>query len=107
MTPAALALREPRREQRWQQSREEWQRQQDEANQEWWRRYNEYLGTDEWRRLRQLVFKRDNGICQGCYSAPATQVHYLTYRNVSQEFLWELVAVRDEWHDRYHGGREA
>jgi hypothetical protein len=68
----------------------------------WWRRYNEYLGTSAWRDRRELVLRRANGICEGCLEAKATQVHHTTYAHVGNEFLWELRAICDECHDRFH-----
>jgi hypothetical protein len=79
--PNTLMLRDERREQEREKFREErnrWERERAQKDAEWWQLYNEYLASDKWRKLRQLVFERDNGICQGCYSAPATQVHHLT-----------------------------
>jgi hypothetical protein len=104
--PNQLIIRDERRERKWLQGRQEftkWEQARQQEDEDWWRRYNEYLETDKWRKLRQLVFQRDNGICQGCYAAPATQVHHLTYKNVCNEFLWELTSVCDECHTRYHG----
>jgi 5-methylcytosine-specific restriction endonuclease McrA len=67
-----------------------------------WQRYNEYLKTDEWRRKRTKVFERSGGICEGCRERQATQVHHLTYKNVTREFLFELAAVCDECHSQIH-----
>jgi 5-methylcytosine-specific restriction endonuclease McrA len=103
--PTTLILRDERREREREKFREEWnrwEREQFQRDAEWWQHYNEYLASDKWQKLRQLVFHRDNGICQGCYNAPATQVHHLTYKNVRSEFLWELVSICDECHARYH-----
>src|SRR6516165_1698555 len=69
---------------------------------EWQQWYQCYLQTDEWRGRRQLVFKRAGGICEGCRQAPATQVHHLTYKHAGNEFLWELVAICRDCHERYH-----
>jgi 5-methylcytosine-specific restriction endonuclease McrA len=67
-----------------------------------WVDYNDHLASEEWRQTRKIVFKRDDHICQGCLKRPATQVHHLTYRNVCNEFAFQLVAICDECHDRYH-----
>jgi 5-methylcytosine-specific restriction endonuclease McrA len=104
--PASLVLRDEKREAqraRGRQLYDEWMAKPAQQDAEWWTRYDAHLASDRWQELRRLVFKRDNGICQGCYTAPATQVHHLTYKNVCDEFLWELVAVCDDCHDRYHG----
>ena len=67
-----------------------------------WLAYDEYLAGSVWKRKRELVFERANGICEGCRESPATQVHHLLYEHVGDEFLFELVAVCDECHDRLH-----
>jgi 5-methylcytosine-specific restriction endonuclease McrA len=72
----------------------------DRAN--WWRWYTEYLDSPAWQSLRRAVMDRAQGICEGCRSRPATEVHHLTYDNVGNEFLWELRAVCDHCHRRCH-----
>jgi 5-methylcytosine-specific restriction endonuclease McrA len=100
--PNTLIIRDERREEYWAKQRVDWALEQDQQSEGWWRRYNEYLATEKWRNLRQLVFQRDDGICQGCYAAPATQVHHLTYKHVCNEFLWELTSICDDCHARVH-----
>lgn len=68
----------------------------------WKQRYDEYLETDEWKVRRELVILRSQGICEGCRRNRASQVHHTTYQNVGEEFLFELVAVCRDCHDRYH-----
>jgi 5-methylcytosine-specific restriction endonuclease McrA len=94
----ALAAEEHGIAQFWNQRREQRERE----NEQWWDQYNEYLQTDAWQRRRQLVRQRANGLCEGCRERTATQVHHLSYRNVRNEFLWELVAICDECHRRAH-----
>ena len=67
-----------------------------------WKNYNEYLKTDEWRAKRAKVIERAGSLCEGCRQRPASQVHHLTYKHVFAEFMFELVAVCDECHDRLH-----
>lgn len=69
---------------------------------EWWRWYNKYLQSTEWRVRRDLVMARCEGVCEGCRSRPAVQVHHLTYDHVGNEFLWELAAVCTPCHERAH-----
>lgn len=64
--------------------------------------YDEHLKTDAWRRMRSLVFRRAQGLCEGCGQTAPTQVHHLTYEHLGQEFLFELVAVCDSCHERVH-----
>jgi hypothetical protein len=71
-------------------------------NEDWWAQYNAYLLTPEWRGRRVQVFLRASGLCEGCRKRPPSQVHHLTYAHVTEEFLFELVAVCDECHERLH-----
>lgn len=64
--------------------------------------YDEYLKSPEWRQKRELVFRRAGGVCEGCGIAPATEVHHQTYDHVGEEFLWELVAICNPCHTRFH-----
>jgi hypothetical protein len=64
--------------------------------------YSEYLRSPEWKRRREKVMARAKGICEGCGDALATQVHHLTYEHVGNEFLFELVAICHECHERIH-----
>ena len=69
---------------------------------EWWDSYNTYLQTPQWKARRAQVLKRANGLCEGCRESRAVQVHHLTYEHVGNEFLFELVALCLECHDRIH-----
>jgi 5-methylcytosine-specific restriction endonuclease McrA len=110
---AAAENEQAERERRWQEGRRRWdeecaerrqlwEREGAEASEEWWSKYNAYLNTEEWRRRRELVFDRAGGLCEGCRKQTASQVHHLTYDHVTDEFLWELVAICDECHRRVH-----
>jgi 5-methylcytosine-specific restriction endonuclease McrA len=41
-------------------------------------------------------------MCEGCGDEKAQEVHHKTYKNVGDEFLFELVALCNTCHDRYH-----
>lgn len=69
----------------------------------WLKEHGAYLRTGQWRSLRDAVMARSRSLCEGCGLARATQVHHLTYEHWRQEFLWELVAVCDDCHNRVHG----
>jgi 5-methylcytosine-specific restriction endonuclease McrA len=69
---------------------------------QWRAWYDQYLLSNEWLQRRRLVLQRANGICEGCLSEPATQVHHLTYDHAGAEFAWELVAICDYCHTRFH-----
>lgn len=66
-------------------------------------KYADYLDSSEWRERHRLVMLRAGGICEGCRTRQASQVHHLTYDNIGEEFLWQLVAVCRSCHERYHG----
>ncbi|MGN6556069.1 MAG: HNH endonuclease, partial [Verrucomicrobiota bacterium] len=74
----------------------------DRLEQDWQQRYEAYLKSAEWQQKRQLVLARVQGICEGCRSAVATEVHHLTYADVGSEFLFQLVAMCRPCHDRFH-----
>ena len=65
-------------------------------------RYRNYLSSPEWRAKRKLVLERANNICEGCLTANAKEVHHTTYAHIYKEFLFELVALCDGCHKRYH-----
>lgn len=68
----------------------------------WWQQYTAYLQTPAWRAKRAAVLERDNDLCQGCRARRATQVHHTTYDHVTNELLFELIAVCDECHRVLH-----
>lgn len=71
--------------------------------------HNAYISSPEWRDLRQRVMDRAQGLCEGCRLAPAKEVHHLSYEHWGHEFLFELVALCGDCHDRIHakGDHEA
>jgi hypothetical protein len=90
------------RENLWQERRERQNREREQHNIEWWRRYNLYLQSPQWKIKRAQVLRRAGNICEGCRRQKATQVHHLSYEHVFNEFLWELVAICDDCHERIH-----
>jgi 5-methylcytosine-specific restriction endonuclease McrA len=73
---------------------------------EWHANYEAYLESEEWAARRELVLKRAGGLCEGCRLHPAVEVHHLSYENAGNEFLWQLVAICRDCHERYHGVHE-
>jgi hypothetical protein len=69
---------------------------------EWWDWYNFYLTTEEWREKRVLVLQRAAFRCEGCGERKATQVRHTTYAHAGDEFLFELIAICTECHERFH-----
>ena len=61
--------------------------------QNWPELYADYLKSQQWADKRDRVLRRANYHCEGCAQRPATDAHHLTYEHVTQEFLFELVAL--------------
>ena len=59
----------------------------------WFSVYQNYLQSQEWRSIRERVLARDRHRCQGCLQEDAIEAHHLTYANIGDEFLFELVAI--------------
>lgn len=74
----------------------------EQLHNEWFSLYNLYLDSPEWKTKRLVVITRAKGICEGCGKADATQVHHLNYEHVTQELLFELVAICDACHKVAH-----
>lgn len=72
----------------------------------WNKYYNAYLQTQEWRTKREAVLRRGNGVCEGCGRSMAEHVHHRTYENLGDEFLFELVALCRNCHQKIHPHRE-
>lgn len=65
--------------------------------------YADYLRSREWAERREKVMQRALGLCEGCRVRPAGEVHHLSYEHVTEEFLFELVALCGDCHARIHG----
>jgi 5-methylcytosine-specific restriction endonuclease McrA len=65
-------------------------------------RYDLYLQSDAWRKKRDAVMERSQGMCEMCWSVPATEVHHLSYLNVFFEPLTDLAAVCRSCHKDVH-----
>lgn len=68
--------------------------------------YSQYMKSDKWKAIRLKVLKRDNYLCQACLEAPAQDVHHITYENIGDELMYELLSVcRDCHFNRIHKHR--
>jgi hypothetical protein len=67
--------------------------------------YASYLQTPEWKRRHALVMDRAKGMCEGCSTRRAVQVHHLTYARAGEEMLFDLVAVCRECHEKIHADK--
>lgn len=80
----------------------------------WLRAYAEYQRTTTWHAKRDLVFERENYLCEGCRKETATQVHHDRYPDawpgspewIDAERLWEFHALCGECHVLAHKRRD-
>ena len=68
--------------------------------------HREYIKTPKWQSKREKVMQRANHHCEGCgeYLGVAGHVHHTTYNNWKDEFLFELIYLCKECHQRVHNG---
>jgi hypothetical protein len=70
---------------------------------DWHRAHAEYLLSPAWRKRRKMVLQRCWPVCEGCGLQVPCEVHHLTYEHWRAEFLFELVGLCRECHERIHG----
>lgn len=64
--------------------------------------YLNYLNSSEWKAIKKMVLKRDEYLCQECKENQASEVHHLTYKNIYNEKLEELISVCSDCHKKIH-----
>ncbi|WP_348714237.1 hypothetical protein [Tenacibaculum sp. 190130A14a] len=64
--------------------------------------YVRYLKSTKWRRIRKDVLERDENMCQECKVSKAEHVHHLTYDNLFNETLEDLLSVCSKCHTKIH-----
>ena len=65
-------------------------------------KYEVYINSPEWSKKRSYILQRDEYTCKICGKA-ATDVHHLTYTNLTNEFDFELISLCHECHfEIYH-----
>lgn len=64
--------------------------------------YDVYRKSRKWKDKTGKVLKRDNHTCKSCGEAPAQAVHHITYDNIYDEPLFELVSVCNSCHFKIH-----
>lgn len=65
-------------------------------------KYIKYLSSEDWKKVRELVLKRDENKCQKCKTKNADEVHHLTYENLFNEKLEDLISVCHDCHKKIH-----
>ena len=68
--------------------------------------YHEYLKSKKWQSKKDQVMARCQGICEACEKEPTTQTHHITYQNLGNENLWELLGVCEKCHEIIHNIRK-
>ncbi len=66
--------------------------------------YYAYLKSEAWRLKRKAVIEREDNLCQGCANHHIEDVHHVTYDNVGEEFLFQLMGLCKNCHSRVHYG---
>lgn len=64
--------------------------------------YQRYLQSGAWKAKRRLVRKRSNGTCELCKKRIATQAHHVTYENLGDEPLDDLLDLCFVCHAKQH-----
>lgn len=64
--------------------------------------YRRYLRSAAWQRKRAAVILRSKGACERCGLWPVVNVHHLSYRNVGNEPLSDLLGVCSRCHRDLH-----
>jgi hypothetical protein len=65
--------------------------------------YYQYLCSREWALKRKAVKERAGGICERCKRAPLRDTHHLSYRNLGNEPLEDLMGVCRPCHEFLSG----
>ena len=65
-------------------------------------RKNVYLRSPEWKQKRQQVLFRDRHMCRNCNVSTNLQVHHVSYRNLCNEPLHDLITLCDTCHTKLH-----
>jgi len=64
--------------------------------------YKEYIQSDEWKALRQKRLEKDGLCCILCKASMWLICHHLTYDNIFQEDINDLVILCHRCHVRVH-----
>jgi hypothetical protein len=84
----------------WEAMRQQFEQDRAEKSRHFSEKYHQHLKSEKWKQLCRHVLARCKGICEGCAEQRAVHVHHLTYEHLSDEFLFELVAVCVPCHEK-------
>ena len=70
-------------------------------------KYEKYIGSVKWKKVRKYRMKYDDFECQSpfplysqCLESKQLEVHHLTYDNLGNELLGDIVTLCQNCHDR-------
>lgn len=64
--------------------------------------HQEYINSPKWKAKRQMVLERDNFRCRKCGTGKNLDVHHITYENIGNEPLDDLVTLCRNCHEEVH-----
>jgi hypothetical protein len=65
--------------------------------------YKRYLASREWAIRKQKIHERSGGLCERCSTGKMENVHHLTYENICNEPLKDLISVCAKCHEFLSG----
>jgi 5-methylcytosine-specific restriction endonuclease McrA len=69
-----------------------------------WKQYHEfYIKSKQWADVRKKRMQIDKNTCQKCGAKKHLQVHHLTYENIGEEEMEDLLTVCKPCHMKIHG----
>lgn len=69
--------------------------------------YQAYLNSPRWQALRQKVFKEYGYRCDQCGSSKNLHVHHITYENLGEENISDLVPLCEDCHKKLHNPNDS
>ena len=69
--------------------------------------YKAYLKSPEWQATRRKVFKLYGYRCDQCGSAKNLHIHHITYENLGEEQISDLVPLCEECHKKLHDPKDS
>ena len=64
--------------------------------------YEAYLCSKSWRKKQNAIKERCNNVCEDCHQYAMVDVHHITYENIGDERLDELLGLCVACHQRKH-----
>lgn len=67
--------------------------------------YSKYLESDNWKKIREQVLQRDNHKCTVCGTTDNLVIHHISYDNIGNEKIEDLITVCEKCHNEIHSTR--